>query len=152
MPNSVRQRAREGLWESVSVCVCVCMCLCVVCLCFKLWPLAVTPVLITLQPEQPQALLPLLLLQPSSSLSPFLSHSCSLCLLYFYFSLSSHTYNVFPTLPPTYTTRSLPTLLPLAQGYKLSRLSHTLRITLNCHLSSGLSLPFRLLEVSVSVL
>ena len=48
-----------------SVCVCFGVCVCVYIytpVCFKLRPLAVTPVLITLQPEQPQALSPPLLL------------------------------------------------------------------------------------------
>lgn len=69
VPNSVRQRGMGGLWE----------CVCLYAVCFLLRPLAVTSVLITLDPEQPQAAWPPPLLQPSSS-SPTLSapHSCSL--------------------------------------------------------------------------
>lgn len=58
------KQCRTRKWgRPLGVCVCVSM---LTRLRSKLRPLAVTPVLITLQPEQPQALLPLLLLQPSS--------------------------------------------------------------------------------------
>ncbi len=95
---------REAGKASGNLCVCVCVCVHVYMpMCIKLRPLAVTPVLITLQPEQPQALSPLLLLQPSSSLTLF--HSCSLSSLSVFIplSLSLHTYSIFPTVPPTYT-------------------------------------------------
>lgn len=102
--------------------------------CFKLRPLAVTPVLITLQPEQPRALLPLLLLlQPFSPLTLVVLHSASLSLL-FVSLLRLHTYRNFSNITPHF---SLP-------YHPLPCFFHIL-ITSNHHLSSTVSLPFSFL-------